>query len=640
MFKKAVAFTIILCTLLSSMVGCDKNIKASDNEKLTDPQEITLSDEEYSSALQEETSVAITDNETTTENSTVISDSVQEDTTNQETTTDTHAEITTDISSSTQEDTTDTPTETTTDIPDYINEDEYSKFQASVDSNVYDKWLEEKLDEGIEAPKNIYANYLKLWKKEFELTIEEGKDIITSPDKYEAWKNNLEQWLLSASQILNTEMNELLGSMTQLEVIIPHCELVRQKVIDTKYFLYQLEIQNTALEDSSNTDALVAWRFNDMESLVTYINHTHSFGEWQTVSFNCIEGGTEERYCYCGDNEIRNIEAIGEHSNCKWFIVQEPTKLKPGLKAEQCLTCNAKIQSKVIPAKGSDGLKYQLNQNDMICIITGIGSCSDSTVYIPEYIGECKVIGIADGAFTNTYSIQSVVLPNTITSIGESAFAGCTALTTINIPEGVTEIKDGTFTSCVELSKIELPSSITSIGDCAFLFCDKLTKINIPANVTFIHSIAFASCPMLSKITVDENNSFYKSVDDNLYTKDGSILIQYAIGKKDKTFTAPDGVARIDASAFMGCESLTEIILPEGLEEIGISAFSYCRSLESITIPRTVERIRYGAFNGCKKLSTIIYTGSPYEWENYLIFEELSEIISNVTIHFLVEDGK
>ena len=602
-FKKTVAFTIILCTLLSSLAGCNdsKDNDLSNIDTTAEQTTVVETEEDTSVETEQETTLDNFNEETTEENKTNISDSIQDD--------------------------------------------EYSKFQASVDSNVYEKWLEEKWNEGIEAPKNIYATYLKLWKNELAFTIEYGKDVLDDDEKYESWKANLEQWLTYTSQTLTLEMNQLLGTMTQLEVIIPHCELVRQKVIDTKYFLYQLEIQNAVFNDPtvSTPEVSVKWRFDDMDNLVEYINHTHSFGEWQTVKYNCVEGGIEERYCACGDKESRDIAAVGEHSECKWVTLQEPTKLKKGLKVEQCSVCKEYIRSEAIPAKGSSGLMYKSNKSDMTCIVTGIGTCSDRKVYIPEYILGYKVVGIADEAFTNEYSIQSVVLPDTITSIGKSAFAGCTALETINIPEGVTEIQEVTFASCVVLSKIELPSSIKSIGDCAFLFCDKLTKINIPANVNYIHSLAFASCPKLSKITVDENNEFYKSIDGSLYTKDGSVLIQYAVGKSDKTFTLPDGVISIDDSAFVGCTSLTKIILSEGLKEIGTSAFSYCTNLKSITIPRTVTKISYSIFDGCKKLDTITYTGTQYEWLKFLdcdIYGNISESASDVTINCIGEDGK
>ena len=52
-------------------------------------------------------------------------------------------------------------------------------------------------------------------------------------------------------------MNSFMGTMDQLEVIIPHCELVRQKVIDTKYFLYKLELFKLQWEYPDSADEFI-----------------------------------------------------------------------------------------------------------------------------------------------------------------------------------------------------------------------------------------------------------------------------------------------------------------------------------------------------------------------------------------------
>ena len=61
----------------------------------------------------------------------------------------------------------------------------------------------------------------------------------------------------------------------------------------------------------------------------------------------------------------------------------------------------------------------------------------------------------------------------------------------------------------------------------------------------------------------------------------------------------PDGVTSIEDCAFMSCSSLTSIILPEGVTSIGYNAFSHCSSLTSITIPEGVTSIGEDAFSHC-----------------------------------------
>lgn len=121
----------------------------------------------------------------------------------------------------------------------------YRTFQETINSNAYDKWLKAELSKANRSDKEIYAEYLAFWKNELTFTIECGKSLFDDVDAYNQWKYNLEQWVVFSQETLKLEMNSFDATMPQLEVIIPHCELIRQKVIDTKHFLYYLEFETT-----------------------------------------------------------------------------------------------------------------------------------------------------------------------------------------------------------------------------------------------------------------------------------------------------------------------------------------------------------------------------------------------------------
>ena len=125
---------------------------------------------------------------------------------------------------------------------------------------------------------------------------------------------------------------------------------------------------------------------------------------------------------------------------------------------------------------------------------------------------------------------------------------------------------------------------------------------------------AFRYCSSLTSITVDSNNSAYKTINGNLYTKDGKTLIQYAIGKNDSSFIIPDSVTTISAHAFYYCSSLTSVVIGDRVTAIGSSAFEYCSSLTSVVIPDSVTTIGSWAFSSCSSLKTINYRGTVKEW--------------------------
>ena len=213
--------------------------------------------------------------------------------------------------------------------------------------------------------------------------------------------------------------------------------------------------------------------------------------------------------------------------------------------------------------KYSEGLEFTLNGDQQSYSVTGIGTCEDTDIIIPA---------IYEG------------LP--VTSIGRYAFERCTSLVSVTFGEN---------------------SQLTSIDGYAFNGCTSLTSITIPDSVTGIGGSAFHGCTSLVSIIVDSNNENYASIDGNLYSKDGTTLIQYAVGKTDTSFTIPDSVTSIGDQAFYGCTSLASVTFGENsqLTSIGGQAFFRCTSLTSITIPDSVTSIDYHAFCDCWNLASV-----------------------------------
>ena len=294
-------------------------------------------------------------------------------------------------------------------------------------------------------------------------------------------------------------------------------------------------------------------------------SHTHEFGEWDVAEKpTCSEKGTKVRYCSCGEKQTEAIVTL-DHSFGDWATVKEPTVTEEGLKERTC-ACGEKETQKIDkrPVTYSKDLKFILNDDDQSYTVTGIGTCTDTDVFIP-----------------NTYE----GLP--VTSIGDRAFRECTGFTSIVIPD-----------------------SVTSIGDMAFERCTGLTSIVIPDSVTSIGRSAFSGCTGLTSITVDEDNTSYQSIDGNLYSKDGKTLIQYAIGKKNTSFTIPDSVTSIGYAAFGYCTGLTSIVIPDSVETIGEFAFAFCSNLSEITLGESLRAIGGDAFRGCTGLTSIVIPDS------------------------------
>lgn len=200
--------------------------------------------------------------------------------------------------------------------------------------------------------------------------------------------------------------------------------------------------------------------------------------------------------------------------------------------------------------------------------------------------------------FSGCTSLKSVTFSKGITSIANGTFSDCESLKSFAIPDTVTEIGSGAFKKS-GITDVKIPSSVTKIGERAFGDCPNLKTVSLPAAEIEMQGWEFCYCPSLTSITVDEKNPKFSSIDGNLYSKDKKTLYQYAIGKKDKTFTVPNTVTTIGIASFGDAKNLTGVILPDGLTTIERSAFWGADSLKSIDIPDTVIEMHSGAFMMC-----------------------------------------
>ena len=250
--------------------------------------------------------------------------------------------------------------------------------------------------------------------------------------------------------------------------------------------------------------------------------------------------------------------------------------------------CDYGCQKKFPITMHSNGVEFVSN-GDGTCYVEGIKFSEYKDLIIPPFSpsGD-RVVSIRDYAFNDCYNLTSVTIPDGLISIGKGAFAGC---------DGIT--------------KVILSDSVEFIGYNAFSGCDGITEVVLPDSVKFIGYNVFSGCSNLLRIVVNEKNTIYKSVDGNLYTKDGKTLVRYCVGKAATSFTVPSGVETIGDYAFAGCESLVSVTIGDAVQSIGNHAFRDCNSLTSVAIGNKIQFIGDYAFYDCDTLTSVTMTGAP-----------------------------
>jgi len=111
-----------------------------------------------------------------------------------------------------------------------------------------------------------------------------------------------------------------------------------------------------------------------------------------------------------------------------------------------------------------------------------------------------EVIAIPALFISENKNINSILFPNSVTSIGDRAFYGCSGISSVTIPNSVTSIGDNAFAGCSGISSLTISNSVTNIGDNAFYDCSGISSVTIPNSVTSIGDNAFAGCNRLQNL--------------------------------------------------------------------------------------------------------------------------------------------
>ena len=208
-------------------------------------------------------------------------------------------------------------------------------------------------------------------------------------------------------------------------------------------------------------------------------------------------------------------------------------------------------------------------------------------------------------AFSENPKLTEITLPQNLETIGERAFSNCTALKTIRFPEGLKTIQAAAFSYCTSLTEVRLPDTLEEMNALAFTGCSSLRKVYIPASLSRINMIVaptnnyfgpFEDCTALREVTFGEGIT---RIPNYLFFKSGL-----------ETITIPETVTTIGGGALRCCTNLTEINLPDSLTTIeGSYAFSENPKLTEITLPQNLETIGERAFSNCTALKTMTIPG-------------------------------
>ena len=249
---------------------------------------------------------------------------------------------------------------------------------------------------------------------------------------------------------------------------------------------------------------------------------------------------------------------------------------------------------------------------------------SEKVVFIPD---DENIMYIGEEAFEDNRTMETVIIPRTVTQIDERAFLNCTALKKVcfikemqagDLPEADTAdlnlILADAFSGCTALETLDLTNcKVITVGQTAFRDCSKLKEIIDMDKIGIANDMAFAGCTSLTSIDIS-----------GLHTAGANVFAGCTSLNSVKT----DRYTAIGSGMFYGCTSLSEIELNNGIipgssvitelnsgvmTTVVCGAFGNCTNLEQVTFggdstPADVTfSIGDHAFSGCGKLSRLIF---------------------------------
>jgi len=130
----------------------------------------------------------------------------------------------------------------------------------------------------------------------------------------------------------------------------------------------------------------------------------------------------------------------------------------------------------------------------------------DGDIY-PIYVGRTRVVipswvrVLYDGAFSQSYDIQEVILPEGLIKIGFRSFAERYHLKAIKLPDSLEEIDSYAFTHCTGLTLVELPDKYFTISrsmqnkhDNYLIEAERYYKGKHPSGELKLDEFSFSGC--------------------------------------------------------------------------------------------------------------------------------------------------
>lgn len=278
---------------------------------------------------------------------------------------------------------------------------------------------------------------------------------------------------------------------------------------------------------------------------------------------------------------------------------------------------------------------FTSNSTSETCSITGIIDKSIDSIFVPDYVSS-----IAIGAFSGCTNLVSVSLPfvgknNNATQASEETllgiifglkdFSGAAKITQVYTSYSLAK----TYYIPSRLKTVEIRGGYIFYG--ALSNCTMLTHVVFSERVMFMEEAALQGCNNLTTVSVP---FIGKSSNSN---NSCEALFGYIFGRQNYNGSVSArqwyGTMSNQSETYYLPITLTKVIVT-ATKKIPYGAFSYCSTIKEIVLPETLTEIN-SAFGGCTNLESIYYNDIDEHWSQISGVNNIN--LGSVNLYFYSE---
>ena len=220
-----------------------------------------------------------------------------------------------------------------------------------------------------------------------------------------------------------------------------------------------------------------------------------------------------------------------------------------------------------------DNVTYGIDKTEGMAVVLGLTDLTIKNLVLANevtYDGVAyPVKEIANSAFRENGTIETVQLPNQLEKVGAYSFLMCSKLKSIALPDACEFVDTCAFQQCVSMTNIDL-NQVKKLGVQAFWGDSALTSFTFPATLDSIPSHQLTNCVSLTNVEFKNNH---------LRTLGGNI--------------------------FMNCSSLAEVKFPETIDDMGTAICWWCSKLSNVELPTNLTMLPTQTFVSCSSLKNV-----------------------------------